>query len=129
MICEKHSLTNIRFQVLDLIDEEREKYKILDQNTDAMIIADANEGLLIVKLSECEKMFQTKVLSKMNKVLLTKQESRKKKLIKEYCFGISSTNLLFDFDFNVYIVRDESPQKTSGPFSVLDLISDCTKVN
>lgn len=118
-------LSDLFFDVIDLIEKERSKYKFLKTNKDSMIIGDCNEGLLVVKLSECEKTFHTHVLSKLNQVILSKQEHRKKRLIREYCFGGQSLSQVFDFDFPCYLIRDEEPSRHEGPFSIFDVLLNC----
>nr|CAG4708685.1 unnamed protein product [Naegleria fowleri] len=121
----KLGLSDLFFDVIDLIEKERSKYKFLKTNKDSMIIGDCNEGLLVVKLSECEKTFHTHVLSKLNQVILSKQEHRKKRLIREYCFGGQSLSQVFDFDFPCYLIRDEEPSRHEGPFSIFDVLLNC----
>ncbi|KAG2383535.1 hypothetical protein C9374_004206 [Naegleria lovaniensis] len=126
---DKLGLSNLYFDVIDLVEKERSKFKFLKSNKDSMIIGDCDEGLIVVKLLECEKTFHTHVLSKLNKVLVSKQEHRKKKLVREYCFGAQSLSQVFDFDFNIYLLRDSEPSRHEGPFSIFDVLLNCKCTN
>lgn len=90
-----------------------------------MIIGDCTEGLIVVKIEECETNMESRVISKLNNVLLSKQASKRKRLIREFCFGSHSLAMVFDFDFPIYILRDEKRNNVSGPYSLLEMISEC----